>query len=75
MDNYERLLPVGELERFGKELQDPLGEIVRIRSMLPPYFTPEQQGAIAWEAGDDEAARFAYGVADKIDDLKSKLAL
>ncbi len=74
MGNYNRMLPGGDLERIGAGNWDLMDKIIKVRALLPPFFTPEQQGAMAWEAGDFDAARFAFGVADKIAELK-KLAL
>ena len=74
MGNYNRMLPGGDLERIGAGNRDSLVELIELRALLPPYYTPEQQGAMAWEAGDFDAARFAFGVADKIEELK-RLAL
>lgn len=60
---------------MGIERLDPLSELSRLRSMLPSDLTPEQQGALAWEYGDLETAWFAYGVADKIQEIRDRLAL
>lgn len=64
-----RMLPGNDLE--GRRF-DPEQQMADLRESLPPGMgaDPEVQGALAWEAEDNEAARFAYRVADSIRQLR-----
>ncbi len=77
MGNTHRFLPGGDLAGARGLDADAArvmssDDIVAIRELLPPGMgaSPEHQAAMAWEQGDDEAARFAYMVADCIKRLK-----
>jgi len=49
-------------------------DILRIRAQLPSGAgaSPDAMGTLAWEHGDDEAARFAYKIADQIKSLREE---
>ena len=56
-------------------LNDATKDILKLRAQLPDGYgaSPEIQGALAWENDDDESARHAFDVADRIQAAKSAL--
>ena len=79
MGNMHRFLPGDDLEIMnnpvvGIEAACIMAgdDIAAIRNLLPRGIGagPEQQAAMAWEQEDDHAAAFAYGVADRIRQLR-----
>jgi hypothetical protein len=49
-------------------------DILKIRAQLPSGVgaSPDAMGALAWELEDDEAARFAYNIADQLKSLREE---
>jgi hypothetical protein len=68
-------LPFVNIERDPNLLTEDmiLERIVQLREQLPPGMgmSPGNMAALAWEYGDDENARVAYGVEADIERLRS----